>query len=124
MTVSFLTFGVIDPNFAMFLTAIAWIGFSFGALLCVTNFYLSNIRYPLHRWRGRPRETYHWISGIPLFGQVFVGLSLLQLRENPWVLWAGIVLMLFDTLGFHVFISSLIYVALFYRTGGKSESNK
>src|SRR5580658_3637120 len=50
-----------------FMTAtLALIAFVSGAILCVTNFYLSFLRYPLHRLRGLPRESYHWDSGIPV----------------------------------------------------------
>lgn len=43
---------------------IAWTAFALGALLCLFNFYLSFLRYPLHRLRGLPEKSFHYASGI------------------------------------------------------------
>ena len=91
------------------LTQLSWIAFGLGAFICAGNFYLSFIRYPLHRLCGRSRESYRWVSGIPLFGSLFVALSLLQLCATPWLLPAGVVLILADTGGVHWFIGTMIY---------------
>ena len=94
------------------LTALSWIAFGIGAWLCAMNFFLSFLRYPLHRLRGLAPESYHWVSGIPVFGSVFVALSLLQLHVTPWLLPIGVVLILVDTGGIHWFIGVQIFHAL------------
>ena len=88
---------------------IVWILFGLGSLLCATNFYLSFLRYPLHRLRGLPKESYHRVSGFPLFGSLFVALSLLGLHDIPAMIPVAIVLMLIDSGGIHWFIGSMIY---------------
>ena len=88
---------------------IVWILFGLGALLCVTNFYLAFLRYPLHRQLGLPKESYHWVSGFPLFGSMCVAISLLGLHDIPAMIPVGTVLMLIDTGGIHWFIGSMIY---------------
>jgi hypothetical protein len=45
---------------------VAFAVFALGAFICLLNFYLSFVRYPLHRWRGLPKESYQWVSGFPL----------------------------------------------------------
>ena len=78
---------------------IVWILFGLGALLCVTNFYFSFLRYALRRLRGLPKESYHSVSGFPLFGSLFVALSLLGLHDIPAMIPVATVLML--TFSFH-----------------------
>lgn len=86
-----------------------WILFGLGALLCFANFYLSFLRYPLHRLRGLSKESYHWVSGFPLFGSLFVALSLFGLHDIAAMIPVAIVLMLIDTGGIHWFVGSMIY---------------
>lgn len=86
-----------------------WILFGLGALLSVTNLYLSFLRHPLHRLRGLPEESYYRVSGFPLFGSLFIALSLIGLRDIPAMIPVAIVLMLIDTGGIHWFIGSMIY---------------
>jgi hypothetical protein len=93
------------------LAVLAWIAFCVGAWLCATNCYLSFVRYPLHRLRGLTRESYHWVSGIPLFGTLFVALALLSLHSTPWILPAGVALILADTGGIHWCVGTLIFHA-------------
>ena len=88
---------------------LVWILFGLGSLLCVTNFYLSFLRYPLHRLRGLPDESYRWVSGFPLFGSLFVAISLFGLHDIPAMIPVAVVLMLIDTGGIHWFIGSMIY---------------
>jgi len=96
------------------ITFLAWVAFVLGALVCLTNFYLSFLRYPFHRLRGLPKESYRWISGIPLLGSVFVGLALLDLHPLPGMLPAAIALIVIDTGGIHWFVGTMVY-----RSGGK-----
>ena len=88
---------------------IVWILFGLGALLCAINFYLSFLRYPLHRLRGLSKESYHWVSGFPLFGSLFVALSLLGLHDIAWMIPAAVFFMLIDTGGIHWFVGTMIY---------------
>ena len=90
---------------------ISWAGFIIGGCLCVLNFYLSFLRYPVHRLRGMPKESYRWVSGIPLFGSAFVALSLLHLLSSSPILAAGIVLIAIDTGGIHWFAGTMVYHA-------------
>jgi len=73
------------------------------------NFYLSFLRYPLHRLRGLPKDSYRWVSGFPLFGSLFVALSLIGLHEVSWMIPVAIVLILTDPGGIHWFVGSVIY---------------
>jgi hypothetical protein len=86
---------------------IGWLLFGLGAFVCLVNFYLSWLRYPLHRARGRARETYRWVSGFPLVGSLLVVVA--------WVFWlcreeslaldvTAWVLALIDTGGIHWFL--------------------
>src|SRR5690242_11486886 len=95
------------------MSAAAWNAFVLGALLCITNFYLSFLRYPLHRMRGLPRESYRWSSGIPLVGSLLVAVSLLGLHTLRGMLAAAILLIAVDTGGIHWFVGMMIY-QLFY----------
>lgn len=90
-------------------TTLAWIAFALGALLCLTNFYLSFLRYPLYRLRGLPKESYRWVSGIPLFGSLFVGLSLFGLSDLTGMVSVAVVLIVIDTGGLHWFVGTMIY---------------
>ncbi len=99
-------------------TVLSWLAFSLGGLVCLTNFYLSFLRYPLHRLRGLPRESYRWVSGIPLFGSLFVGLSLLVLHSLPGILPAAIVLIAIDTGGIHWFVGTTIYHSVYGKKHG------
>lgn len=81
------------------LRILAFVLFALGGLICLLNFYLSFVRYPLHRLRGRPADTYHWVSGFPLVGTVFVAVALaLGLRDGAWLI-ASLVLIALDTGG-------------------------
>ncbi len=81
----------------------------FGGLLCCLNFYLSFLRYPVHRLTGKKKEEYKWVSGIPVFGSLFVALSLLALWQTPWVLVMSIILILIDTGGIHWLAGVVLY---------------
>jgi hypothetical protein len=94
---------------------LAWIALSLGATFCVHSFYLSFLRYPLHRLRGLSPESYRRESGIPVFGSVFVALSLFRLHSVAWVVPTAIALIVADTGGIHWFVGVIIYQWL--RTG-------
>jgi hypothetical protein len=81
--------------------------FGLGAVVCLVNFYLSWLRYPLHRARGASRETYRWVSGVPLVGSALVIATwALWLRHDHSLLLdvASWVLALVDTGGIHWFL--------------------
>jgi hypothetical protein len=80
-----------------------------GGLLCCLNFYLSFLKYPVHRMLGGKKEDYRWDSGIPVFGSLFVALSLFWFWQPPWLLTLAIVLILVDTGGLHWFAGTLLY---------------
>ena len=108
-----------SPNVSQRVSAlVAWAGFIVGGWLCALNFYLSFLRYPVHRLRGLPKESYRWVSGIPLFGSAFVALSLLCLYSSSAVLLAGIVLIAIDTGGIHWFAGTMIYHAFHGKKSG------
>jgi len=100
-------------------TALAWIAFVLGTLVCLVNFYSSFLRYPIHRLRGLPKGSYRWESGIPLVGSLCVALSLLSLHSQPVVLPVAIILIAVDTGGLHWFIGVLIYNSLRSKPGSK-----
>jgi hypothetical protein len=99
------------------MSIIAWLAFGFGAFLCVTNFYLSFLRYALHRLRGLSQESFRLVSGFPLVGSLLVAFSLLALRSLPFMLPVGIALIAIDTGGIHWFIGTMIYHSVRGKTG-------
>lgn len=88
---------------------LSWIAFGLGASLCLINFHLSFLRYPLHRLRGLPKESYRPVSGFPLLGSLLVALSLIELHGITWMIPVAVALILIDTGGIHWFVGSLIY---------------
>jgi uncharacterized membrane protein YdcZ (DUF606 family) len=92
--------------------SLAWIAFTFGALVCLVNFYLSFLRYPLHRLRGNSKDSFHWVSGFPLVGSLFVALSLLGLHNISGITLMAVILIVIDTGGIHWFIGSMIYQSI------------
>jgi hypothetical protein len=91
---------------------LAWISFAMGALFCVSNFYLSFLRYPLHRLLGMPTDAYRWVSGVPIIGTLFVILALTALYPVQGVLPLAIILAVIDTGGIHWFIGTLLFQSL------------
>ncbi len=85
---------------------------AFGGALCCLNFYLSFLRSPLHRLRGRSRENYQWVSGIPVFGSLFTAVALFGLNEITWARWLAIVLILIDSGGLHYFALIMLWAYL------------
>ena len=77
---------------------IAAVLLALGGLMCGLNFYLSFLRYPIHRLAGGTKDNYKWVSGAPVFGSVFVALSL--------------VVILIDTGGLHWFAAAMLYQTL------------
>jgi len=88
---------------------LAWSALLVGALFCLANFYWSFVRYPVHRLRGLPPESYRWGSGIPMFGSLLVGVSLFGLHSRPGIVVVAVALIAIDTGGLHWFVGSMIY---------------
>ena len=80
-----------------------------GAFIALTNFYLSFIRIPFHRWRGH--HDVKWVSGIPLLGSLVLIVSLAGL--DGWPALLGGILFFLDTGGIVAFV--LIMVWEFFR---------
>lgn len=80
--------------------------FAIGALITLFNFYLSYLRYPVHIAAGGTRETYRWVSGVPLLGSFLLWLSVPLL---PSVIFkvVAILLSLLDTGGIHWFLGTM-----------------
>ncbi len=102
---------------------IGWVMFGLGATVCVVNFYLSWLRYPLHRVRGGDPRSYQRVSGLPLVGSLLV--------MGSWALWlhgVGSVALdvtawaiaLIDTGGIHWFLG--VMVVQWVRTGGRASA--
>jgi hypothetical protein len=85
-----------------------WLGylvFGLGALVCITNFYLSFLRHPIFVLR-RSRDEYRHISGFPIVGMlVLFGLALTP--PSPALSLATLLLLLVDTGNIPWFIASM-----------------
>ena len=85
-----------------------------GGVLCWHNFYLSFIRYPLHRLRHQPRETFRWSSGIPLIGSLCVGVGLALMKVGGALptatpLTLALASAAVDTGGIHWFLGTMAW---------------
>lgn len=83
-----------------------------GGFVCCLNFYLSFLRYPLHRLGGGSKESYHWVSGFPLVGSFFVAIALLKYWHNTGLFVAAMLLIAIDTGGIPWFLGSILYQAV------------
>ena len=81
-----------------------------GGFVCALNFYLTFLRYPLHRLRGQP---FRWVSGFPLVGSLFVVPCLWWLPLLSWAFWLAVVLAVLDTGGLHWFAGVLLWHRFF-----------
>lgn len=88
----------------LIVTYIAYILLAFGCFLSLVNFYLSFLRYPVHRLRGRAPDDYRWMSGYPLVGSLVVFVCLPFVFHIPWLFWLGVICAALDTGGLHWFL--------------------
>jgi hypothetical protein len=95
--------------------AIAYASLGLGGAVCVLNFYLSFLRYPVHALRGKADE-YRWVSGLPLLGSALVVLSLSLVQLPIWALVIGVIVAALDTGGMHWFVGVLAWQALRQRS--------
>jgi uncharacterized membrane-anchored protein len=82
---------------------------SIGAFISGLNFYLSFIRYPLHRLRGRSRAEFHWVSGFPVIGSLLLWICAVRLTAWPILMWAALAISLLDTGGLHWFAFVILF---------------
>lgn len=82
-----------------------------GGLICLLNFYLSFLRYPILCARGVSRDEYRHVSCIPLFGSLAV-LIALSLGLDGALRMAAWTLFVLDTGGPHWFVASLVFQSL------------
>ncbi len=92
-----------------------------GSLICLLNFYLSFLRYPLFLQRGGKKEEYRHSSGFPLIGSALVAASLIFGKFDLWVIWSGVAIALIDTGGIHSFIATMAWFALKNRANQRPE---
>ena len=83
--------------------------FCLGGIICVMNFYLSFLRYPVFLLRGGRKSEFQWMSGAPLIGSLSVAVGLGYLYETGWILVTGPILILMDTGGLHWFLGTMLY---------------
>lgn len=83
--------------------------FSFGAFFAVLNFYLDILRYPIHRALGGDRDTFRFVSGIPILGALFLWISI-PLLSSPSLRWTAGILSLFDTQGIHWLLGTMVWM--------------
>lgn len=88
---------------------LSWPMLVVGSALCLLNIYLSFVRYPLHLRRGGTRENYKWVSGVPIFGSLFVLGGLRAVSFSPVLLGAGLLLAVLDTGGLHWAAATLLF---------------
>lgn len=91
---------------------IAYVLLAFGCILSLVNFYLSFLRYPVHRLRGRAADDYRWISGYPLVGSLVVFACLPFVYHVPLLFWVGVGCAALDTGGLHWFFVGFGVMAL------------
>ena len=83
---------------------LGWIPGLLGGFICLVNFYMSFLRYPLFLALGGKQDDWRWVSGFPLVGSLFVAIAwigwLRGLDSQTWdvVSWTIVAL---DTGGIH-----------------------
>ncbi|MFQ5804069.1 MAG: hypothetical protein ACE5JQ_14355 [Candidatus Methylomirabilales bacterium] len=97
--------------------ALGYVSLIVGGFSCALNFYLSFLRYPLHKLRRGGDVEYRWVSGIPVVGSLLVLMSLASLHLETWLLYAALILMLVDTGGIHWFLGTMLYEGIFKKRG-------
>jgi hypothetical protein len=91
---------------------LTYVVLGFGGLICVLNFYLSLLRYPVFLRRGGKKEEYRHVSGFPLIGSALVAAALVFGKFDSWIFWSGVVIALLDTGGIHSFLATMAWFAL------------
>jgi hypothetical protein len=82
--------------------------FAVGFFICSFNFYLSFIHYWVYYLLGK-EDRYQWSSGFPVFGSLFLLVSLAMFSPPWWLVVLGIIACLLDTGGLHWFVFSVLW---------------
>lgn len=91
---------------------LVYILLAFGCFLSLVNFYLTFLRYPVHRLRCRSAEDYQWMSGYPVFGSLVVLMCLPFVYQEPLIFWIAVGCAALDTDGLHWIVFGLGVLAL------------
>ena len=83
-----------------------------GGFICCLNFYLSFLRYPIHKMVGGKKDNYKGVSGFPLIGSLFVAISLFRYSHITWIFVTAMILIAIDTGGIHWFLGTYLYHAV------------
>jgi hypothetical protein len=97
----------------------ALIGYSLlciAGAIAVLNFYLSFVREPICRYRGRECQ---YVSGFPFFGNLFLILALLILERTALVWALAIAVTVLDTGGIAWFVLTFVWMGLRSLTKGQ-----
>jgi len=86
--------------------------FYLGSFICILNFYLSFLRYPIYKLIHSDSKEYKWTSGVPIVGSFFEVISLIFLYKTKWMLISGIIFIILDTGGLHWFLGTVFYHAV------------
>lgn len=87
----------------------SWLLFALAGYFCLLNFYLSFLRYPSYLWRGGSKESYRFISGIPILGSLIVYLLYRNAHLPDTLQIVAIILIAVDTGGIHWGIANMIF---------------
>jgi hypothetical protein len=90
------------------MTTLGYILLALGTLTTLLNIYFGYIRYTIHRARGRSDESLQYVSGIPIFGSLFLWISI-PLVPSVGLRWFAAILSIFDTVGIHWFIGMMLW---------------
>ena len=94
-------------------TKVGYVIFVLGAVISVGNMYTSFLRYPVHLLLAKSRDSYKYVSGLPLIGGlVLVGAWLLP--QSLWLNLATALLMLLDTGGISWFVVTVLSDSSFW----------
>jgi hypothetical protein len=77
-----------------------------GVGVSLLNFYLSFLRIPILRLRGREGG---WVSGLPVVGSGLLAWFAIWHLHSPGWFWAGVAFAAIDTGGLHWFAAVLLW---------------
>ena len=92
-----------------------------GGFIALLNFYLSFLRYPIHK-RFHSDQPWHYVSGFPLIGTILLMVPTMCIGDSAW-LWLPIAFMLMDTGGPHWFIISIAIIQPLQMRGTRKKNN-
>ena len=89
------------------LPTFGWIAIGIAAVIALLNFYLSFVRYRIHRFRGGSADACRFVSGIPGLGSVALLAGALLIPSSWSALGVIAVIALLDTAGLPWFFLAL-----------------